>query len=175
MEQIKNPYEFSLNFEIEGVNLYLKLARETKNILGKRLFYTLARQEIEHAQRFDEIYTLILEKKNIKEIKFENSNINKVEDEIKLFFTNVKKFSLKDNVEDTSSYDLAMEMEEKTIKVYTDFLQQSGKEEEKDFFRQLLKEENKHLEALKNVYSYLKSSGDWFKEDESKIWNWMNI
>ncbi len=50
----KNPLEFSLDFEIKGTNLYLDFAKKTKNLLSKRLFYSLAKQEVEHAQLFDE-------------------------------------------------------------------------------------------------------------------------
>ena len=52
----KNAYEFSMDFEFSGVKAYLQLARESRNILSKNLFYSLAIQEAEHAKRIDEFF-----------------------------------------------------------------------------------------------------------------------
>ncbi|MCL5674530.1 MAG: ferritin family protein [Candidatus Omnitrophica bacterium] len=171
----KNPLEFSLNFEIKGANLYLKLAGKTKNQLSKHLFYTLAKQEIEHAQRFDEIYRSMIEQPHVKKMQLKAKNSDEVKNQLKEFFIKSEKTYLKQKSGDVSEYNLAMEMEEKSIKTYNDFLKQAGNEAEKEFFQQLINEEKQHLEALRNTCFYLTSSGDWFEKEESKIWNWMNI
>ena len=48
--------KFAHNFEVKGLNFYLSYAFKTKNKLAKELFYNLAKKEIEHAQKIDELY-----------------------------------------------------------------------------------------------------------------------
>ncbi len=129
---------------------------------------------MEHARRFDEIYRSIRDKSGLKEIPFGVTNIAGVETELKEFFEKAKALPLKEDKEDVAPYSLAMEMEEKGHRAYSEFLKKAVNEMERKFFECLIAEELGHLEALRNVYYYLTGTGDWFENDESRIWNWMN-
>lgn len=165
--------EFALDFEIKGTLLYVKLAKKTKNILGKRIFYSLASQEIDHAKKVDEIYEMIKENKGWDAVPSEN--LSTVESMFKDFFRKSAKLDLKKDSENISGYKVAMEMEERGYKAYGNFYNESAGIPEKNFFKQLMAQEKEHLDSLRNVYYYLTKTGDWFREDESKIWSWMNI
>lgn len=165
--------EFALDFEIKGTLLYLKLAKNTRNILSKQLFYSLGAQEIDHAKRADETYEMLKKDKGWSSIDTEN--LPPVESALKDFFKKAKKVDLKKNSENLSGYKLAMAMEEKGYGVYSNFYDNSKNESEKKFFKELMVQEKQHLDSLRNVYYYLTNAGDWFQEDESKIWSWMNI
>ncbi|MBN1385033.1 MAG: ferritin family protein [Elusimicrobia bacterium] len=174
METIKNDsLEFALDFEIKGTNLYLDLARKTKNILGKQLFYSLAGQEVEHAKRIEEIYDKLKNDKTSETIL--PQSLPSVESVLKEFFLKAGSTDLKKDTDNIPGYELAMEMERKGYKAYEGFYNNAKNESEKKFFRQLMKEENEHLISLQNVYFYLTKSGDWLQEDESKVWSWMNF
>ncbi|MDO8735173.1 MAG: ferritin family protein [Elusimicrobiota bacterium] len=165
--------EFALDFEIKGTLLYLKLAKNTRNILSKQLFYSLGSQEIDHAKRVDEIYEMVKENKVWEVIG--KRNLPSVEFALKDFFEKAKKINLKRDIKNLSGYKIAMEMEENGYSAYNNFYNNSKNESEKKFFKQLMEQEKEHLYSLKNVYYYLMNTGDWFREDESKIWSWMNI
>lgn len=165
--------EFALDFEINGTVLYLKLAKKTKNILGKQLFYSLASQEIDHAKRADEIYEMVKENKGWEAAG--ERNLPSVEFALKDFFKKAKKINLKRDAKNLSGYKIAMEMEEKGYNAYNKFYNNSNNDSEKNFFKQLMTQEKEHLDSLRNVYYYLTETGDWFQENESKIWSWMNI
>lgn len=165
--------EFALDFEIKGTLLYLKLAKKTKNILGKRLFYSLASQEIDHAKKVDEIYEMI--KKNKGWEASPSGNLPTVESIFRDFFKKSEKIDFKKDSENMSGYKVAMEMEEKGYKAYGNFFNGAASIPEKNFFKQLMVQEKEHLDSLRNVYYYLTNTGDWFREDESRIWSWMNI
>ena len=172
MEKV-DSLEFALDFEINGTILYLKLAKKTKNILIKQLFYSLASQEIDHAKRVDEIYEMVKENKEWEVLG--ERNLSSIEITLKDFFRKAKKINLKRDTENLSGYKIAMEMEEKGYNAYNNFYNNSKNESEKKFFKQLMEQEKEHLDSLRNVYYYLTKTGDWFQEDESKIWSWMNI
>lgn len=167
------PLEFALDFEVKGTQLYLNLAIKTKNVLGKKLFFSLAHEEMNHAEKVDLICSDIIETTGwniLNDIKLPT-----VQDELKSFFLKADKTVLKENAQDLSGYDIAMEMERTGYKTYKGFLNEAIAESEKEFFKQLLKQESEHLEALANVYKYFTGTGDWLQEEESKVWNWMNI
>jgi rubrerythrin len=167
-----NPCEFALDFEKEGVELYLNLARQSVNILGKELFYTLARQEVDHAQKIDEICRDLVAHKGSTLVSMEFPEIEK---EIKDFFQKMKHEDLKEKENDLTGYDIAIALEKKGFTAYRDFAAVSQTPKEKEFFTRMMEEEKKHLEALRNVYFYLSSPGDWIEQDESSVWNWMNM
>lgn len=168
-----DPIEFALDFERKGTIIYLDLAKGTKNLLGKRLFYSLAKQEVDHAKRADEIQQMINSAKGAG-IDY-TSQLPPVEKELKDFFQKAKKINLLKDADNLSGYKLAMEMERKGYKAYTEFCDNAANKDEERFFEYLIQEEKTHLDSLANVYYYLTKTGDWLDEEESRVWNWMNL
>jgi rubrerythrin len=161
---------FVLDFEAKGVEAYLKLAAKTENRLGKKLFYSLAAEEIEHARKADEFYGGISAKPGFKPVE-----AAPLESIIKGFFEKMEKTDMKKGGENVEGYELAMELERKGYAAYEKLLNDAKTDEEKKFFKWILSEEKEHLSAISNVYSYLTGTGDWLQEDESRVWNWMNL
>lgn len=167
-----SPLEFALDLELKGVNMYLKLATETSNPLGKKLFYSLAGEEIEHAKKVDEIYHKLSGYNNLQ---LTSKNLPSVANELKGFFLKSRSRDLEKGSENVSGYKIAMRMEKESIFVYNRFMETARTDLEKGFYRQIIKEEKVHLEAVLNVYSFLTKTDDWLQEEESKTWNWMNM
>ncbi|HAM37951.1 MAG: hypothetical protein A2474_03340 [Elusimicrobia bacterium RIFOXYC2_FULL_34_12] len=166
--------EFALNFEKKGTILYLDMARKNKNILSKQLFYSLASQEVDHAKKADDTYEIL--NKNIKDKSISLSkNLPSVELSLKEFFAKAKKIDLRKDVKNITGYELAMDMEITGYNAYRNFYKSTKNEIEIKLFEQLMAQEKEHLDSLRNVYYYLTDTGNWFEEEESKIWSWMNI
>jgi rubrerythrin len=69
----------------------------------------------------------------------------------------------------------AMERERQGLKMYQRLLEATGGDQAgRAFLESLVEEEWEHLEALVNTYRYLTLTAQWFDEEESKRWNWMN-
>jgi rubrerythrin len=166
--------EFALKFEANGTALYLTLASETLNLLGKHLFYSLAGQEVEHARRFDEIYRTIAQGGSGRETLPSSDDIRSVEDDLREFFTRAAKTELKADAGDETGYRIALEMEEKGFAAYKKFASEAAAGPEKTFLEALMAEEEKHIDAIRNVLLFLTGTGDWFENEESKVWSWMN-
>lgn len=163
----KSLRDFAVGFETKGVTLYLGLAAKAQNLLAKRLFYSLAEQEVQHAYLFDTGYFY-------QDTGTLASTINDIEQTLKDFWEKMKGIDLKKQDDHISGYEDAMELEKQSISAYHEFLSKSNDEKEKEFLNWIIEEEKKHLEALRNVYYFLTEPGDWFQNEESKIWNWMN-
>ncbi|MCX7706341.1 MAG: ferritin family protein [bacterium] len=164
----KSLKEFAISFETKGVNLYLSLAAKTTNPLGKKLFYSLAEQEVQHAALFD------TGKYQLKKGERVSGLIKDIESTLREFWEHAEKTEIKKDDTHFSGYELAMEMERQSISAYREFLLKSKDENEKEFLNWIIEEEKKHLEALRNVYYYLTETADWLQSEESKVWNWMN-
>lgn len=168
-----NALKISIDFEKKGVGLYLELAGKTKNLLTRRLFYSLARQEIEHILKFEDIYETLRNENKWPTWTVEEGE--KIEFIIKEFFSRAKKDPSIKAAGNVRGLELAMEMEKKGFRMYEKFLEKAVNVNERLFYKELLKQENQHYEALANVHLYLTQTSDWFTEEESRIWNWMNL
>jgi rubrerythrin len=164
--------EFAYDFELKGVNLYMKLAAAIDNVLAKEVFYSLAKQEVDHARRIDEIYAGLKSNKGWRTASM--TKLPAMEKEIKKFFSGASRAQLKKGAENLEGYEMAMRMERKGYIAYKEFFASAQTQGEKAFFRQMMAEENGHYETLANVYAYLTNTADWLQEDESRTWNWMN-
>ncbi len=165
----KKIVEFALDFEKKGTTVYLELASKVNNPLSKNLFYTLAKQEIEHAERIEK-FSVGLPSEKIAEFV----TAGQVEKDIKKCFEDMKNLSLPDE-NNLDVYKTAMELEKKGYDAYKKFYGESDNEDERKLLEFLLAEEKGHLDSIANVYSYLSGTSDWLEKEESKVWNWMNI
>jgi rubrerythrin len=171
-DETTTALSFVLDFEAKSAGLYLKLARETKNALGKKLFYSLAVEEVMHAQKADDIFQELEGKGTEKE---DGQKLPPLEKVMKDFFEGAAIKDRERGRQDLAGYELAMKMEREGDKTYAAFRDRVTDPREKEFFVRMVGEEKGHLDALANVYSYLTDTENWLREEESKVWNWMNI
>lgn len=155
----------AIEFEKNGVFMYLEAAGETNNPLARRLFYSLAIEEIEHITWIEDRLSenALPEKGDI------------LEEKIKHLFQSLKEIQIKEESDNVESLEKAMQMERKGRDLYKSLRDQAVSEGEREFFRRLVAEEERHLTSLENVYSYLTESEDWFHNTEANTWNWMNL
>lgn len=164
---------FALDFEHKGIRLYAGMAVKTNNLLAQEVFYSLAKQEIDHARRIGQISIKL--KKDRGWEPMVPDRLPDLEGEIKRFFETAGKTGLKGKNINIKGYETAMKMERKGYKAYQNFHAGASDAGEKEFFMTMMQEENKHYETLANVYAYLTNSDDWMRVEESRTWNWMNI
>jgi len=162
----------SLDFERKGGEHYIQLGIDTKQHLAKNLFYNLAKQEIDHMMRIEEIFEVVRQGANWPEIP--ERKMSEIEEEMKKIFERLDQKAREEGLDNLKGYRLAIEFEKKGYEMYTRFSETAGSEREKRFFAALAEEEEKHLEALDNVYHFLTESEDWLTVEESKVWNWMS-
>ncbi|MGB9813034.1 MAG: ferritin family protein [Thermovenabulum sp.] len=167
---MKEAYKKAIEFERKGFEFYKKIAGEITQPLAKRLFESLAEQEKEHIRSIEDIF----EKGSFEEGHKELSDGKKMEDEIKKVFYELEEEKRKIPLDHVEGYKLAMELEKKGYEMYKEFFQ-NAEGKEKEFFERLMEQEKEHLESLDNVYRYLTESEVWYSEEESKVWNWMNM
>ncbi len=167
-----NALTVALEFENRGRDFYARTAAEATDALSRKLFTTLGEDEVRHAEKIREIFSALSQGGVWPEPTAARQS--RLESVIRSFFeTNRDK--LTPSSDHIAGYEFAMQMEKTGIDMYERFSRESENDAEKKFFAALLGEERGHLEALRNVYFFLTSPGDWYQEDESHHWNWMNL
>ena len=162
----------SYDLERRGLDFYLSSATKCRNILAKRALFSLAQEEIQHMMKIDEILSVIDKNENWPDAGFKASDI---EISIRDFFEKTKVAASAPDKDSVAVIKEAMEFEKKSYELYSDLENKGSSENEKRFYSQLRQQEGAHYEALENVYYYLSKTGDWFGQEESKAWNWMNL
>lgn len=162
----KSATDKAIEFEETGYELYVKLAKASKDKLTKTLFNSLAVQEKEHIAYI---------KSFAKTKKFQKYKTTKVEAAIKKVWTVAKKEKIEATKDQLKGYVLAMKLEDKGYKMYTAAAAKAKNTAEKQFYEFLQKMEQDHYASLANVYFYLSNNDAWLEENESQTWNWMNL
>lgn len=162
----------ALKLEHKGSAFYLRMSRKTDNLLAKRLFDHLAMQEVEHIGRINEIHSAI--SRGQPWPVPQKKRIGFLEAEVKKIFSRLTREGGKPKLDNVAGMKIAMDMEWYSYRMYDKLAREAEEGPEKEFFRQISREEAKHHEALSNVYAYLTDNGDWLERSESQTWNWMN-
>jgi len=163
---LKKYLEDALLFEEQGAQLYKKLAGEAKTELSKKLFSSLAEQEVYHIQ----VIKSFVAKAVIKKVEFDS-----LEESIKKLYQSLSKEMLGKDLSQIAGLEKALQLERDGYALYKKAAAEAKTSEDKEFFEYLMSMEDGHYEALANLYYYYTESDKWFAEDESKTWNWMNL
>ncbi|MFO7820206.1 MAG: ferritin family protein [Halanaerobacter sp.] len=160
--------DLAIDLEQKGHDYYAENAARTDNPMAQSVLESLSQQELDHIETIKQIAA----GKGIENVEVTPSN---VEENVREVF---ESFSDKEKEEwsavDEEVYRHALKLEEDIYDLYADLAEKTdGKEEE--FFTALMEEENKHYESIQNALYYLTNNSKWLDEEESKVWNWMNI
>lgn len=159
--------------EKKGLEFYIASAVKTKNALARRTLFSLAQEEIKHMMKVDEISFALGNTE-----KWPNTTAigsESIEESIKEFFNSTGKENIERDKDVAYIIEEAMEFEKKSYELYSELSKKAAPGPEREFYTELMKQEEGHCEALENVYYYLTNTGGWFEKEESRSWNWMNM
>ena len=160
--------DLAIELEQKGHDYYETNAAETNNPMAKSILESLAEQELDHIETIKEIAS----GKGVENIDVHTAN---VEEEAKKAFESFTAKEREDWEEfDEEVYKHALDLEQDIYDLYAN-LAEKTKGKEKEFFEALMEEENNHYESIQNALYYLTNNSKWLDEEESKVWNWMNI
>ncbi len=171
-ETVPDALTAALDFEVQGRKFYLRTAEQASDPLSRKLFQTLAEDELRHQERFQQIFSRIQQGATWPQPAPAHATL--VEEEIHGFFA-ANRETLKPGTTTLEGYEFALRLEKTSIELYSKYARESGSAAERAFYEALIAEERGHLEAIQNVHYFLTQPGDWYQEDESRHWNWMDL
>jgi rubrerythrin len=163
VEFVLDSLDTGREIEMEGIKFYNKATETVKDTKGKGTLKFLANEEKEHLRFINNLSRSFKEKEGrekIDEIIKDHKNqmekpkifADKEEYEKKIEAGNTEKEILKE----------AKEVEERSIKFYGGCHQKVNETIYKEVFEMLVEEENKHLEWIEMMQSYMDVHGYWY-------------
>lgn len=154
--------ELAIRTEINGRAFYQRASAQSIYQLGQQLFLTLAAEEDMHRQKFEEIYEAIRKKKSWPVVELQPNKSNT----IKTIFEQAGRGNIRSNTSEMEAIKIAIDIEDRSIDLYTDFASATEFPAEKNFYNALIGEEKGHRLALLDYQEYLEDPGSWFVEKE---------
>jgi rubrerythrin len=147
-----SPYDFAMELEKEGESLYREFAESAPEKGMATIFLELAAQEKNHYETFRKM------KDNQETQKEETSYVN-----IQNVFKDWKK-NAKDMQIDSAQKDIyrkALDVEQKSIDLYSEKAQEIEDPEQKDMFLKIADEEKKHYQIVENIIGFMEKPEQW--------------
>lgn len=157
--------EVALNNELREREFYLKNAERTKNPLGRKMFISIADDELQHYNRLKELHNIWSNHE-----KWPETVPLKVKDTIvkDILLDFLKKVDQKTpgDTDDLEAVRIAIEFESKGARLYEELRDSSSDEKERDLFDLLSKMEKEHYLSLKDTEEYFIDPQAWFQKME---------
>ena len=165
----RESLELAIDLEKEGHDYYLEQAKDPENPMVEKVLKSLASQELDHI----EVIKDISEGKPVSAGDLPKTDM---EGQVKKVFDQFSDQEKKNwKAERTSVYEHALELEEKLYNLYKELAEETEDKEEKEFFKAIMGEENKHYESIQNVLYYITDHDRWMADKEGEVWGWMNV
>lgn len=154
-----NVFKFAMQMEKDGEAFYRQIADSTKNPGLKKIFNTLADEEVTHYNTFKKLA--------------EKTGARVVESDIlakaKNIFAEMKEsgpVDLSDETPQTDAYRKAMEAEKEAYTFYEEKAAECDDENEKKVLLVFAKEERRHYRLLENVLEFVARPDSWIEDSE---------
>jgi rubrerythrin len=155
----------AMEVERQGKAFYEEAAERVQDPMGKGVFQTLARDEVEHIRLLQAEYDAIQSEKDWMEL--DEAKVCEPGTPVKVFPDKRKAaLIIPKKAKDLDALKMAMDFELKGYEAYV----QAGKETDdpkgKQVFEFLAKQENSHYVFLQKTYDYLTTKGAWYFDEQ---------
>jgi len=154
-----NVFKFAMQMEKDGEAFYREIAAKTKNPGLKKIFDTLADEEVVHFNTFKQL--------------FEKTSADVMESDIldkaKSVFEEMKAAGSTDITDDTAqtdAYRKAMDAEKEAYTFYEKKAGETDDEKEKKILLTFAREERRHYRLLENVLEFVSRPDSWLEDAE---------
>jgi len=157
--------QMAIQMEIDGKKFYLKASQESSDKMGKDLLKSLAAEEDEHRQKFEEIYEAIRSKRDWSKIEFHPDGGRGLRT---IFAKATGKIGTirKAPATELEAVQTAMDMESKSYDFYKAQSKIVTYDMTRDFYEALATQEREHQLVLLDYYEYVRDPAAWFASKE---------
>ena len=163
MEEAQKALEIlqsAMKMEKDGHEFYLKSAEKSQSDVARNLFEVLAKEEIVHQEVISEIYEALKEGNQWPDVRITPVHAENAET---IFSAALKDpQQQKAAADDLEAIGIALKMEERSFKLYSERAKESTYPAEESFYSALALEEKKHIISLHDTEEYLTDPEGWF-------------
>ncbi|MBN2135421.1 MAG: ferritin family protein [Acidobacteria bacterium] len=150
----------AIQLEEDGIKFYRDIASKTSNELTKKMFESLAEDEVRHIEWIKNVAPDVATSKEFNEATYKR---------LKGIFSDAPAeviASAKATEEDVKAIDIAIGMETKSREEYLRYATGNNEPAVQKLFNMLADVEKFHAELLENSKEYLNTPADWFMQEE---------
>jgi len=154
-----NVFEFAMQMEKDGEKFYREIAGKSKDAGLKKIFNTLADEEVIHYNTFKSLH----EKTAAKAVE------SNVLEKAKNIFAEMKTkggLQVSDDTAQVEAYKKAMKAEEEAYTFYEKKAAEATVEAEKNILLTFAREERRHYRLLENVIEFVSRPEQWLEDAE---------
>ncbi len=152
-----NAIDYALKMELDGKAFYEKQAEDSKDLRIKQLFTMLAKDEQRHYEIIEGFKNTSYNYKGTETFKTTKNMFSEMLDK-------KQTFKVETNVFD--AYRQAIEMEKKSVNLYSKEAANSKNAYEKSILLKLAEEEKKHQTILENLTEFIRKGDEWVESAE---------
>jgi rubrerythrin len=157
--------ERAMEVERQGKAFYEEAAERVQDPMGKAVFQTLARDEIEHLRLLQAEYEAIESDQDWMEL--DEAKVCVPQAPLKVYPDQREAaLVIPPDATDLDALKLAMDFEQKGYDAYSKSGAETDDPKGKEVFEFLAKQENEHYVFLQKTYDYLTSEGAWYFDEE---------
>ena len=170
IQSLKTALMASIQLEEESREFYLKAAKKSKNLYGKKVFEALADDETRHIVVMKEYCEITAKKKSAPKLCAVVPQHKDIAKRILLSETESEQLAnVAVGADELKAYEIAMKMENKGYALYKESADKATDPDVNELYRFLMGEEEAHYDLLSNAYEYLKNPASWFTKEEKPI------
>lgn len=160
----------AIELEKEGLAFYSQAAERTHNELGKRIFRSLEKDEINHVRTIQAIYEALHHGHawpSTQELPASQADLRAM---IESFAADHKE-GLHAATDDLSAIDIGLDFERRSVAFYMEQSDRATTARDREFVKRLLAEEQLHWNALSELKSFLLDPASWFQVRERSMFD----
>jgi len=162
---VAKAIKMAIDLEKDGQKFFQDAANKTENVLGKKMFKTLAKDEIRHLETFQKMFDTITGTGVWQSIVKTIGAIGKVP----VFEEISKKSPTKDSASDLGALRTALNIERKAMEFFDKAIQETDDPLAKKIFGEIRKQEEYHYDLIQAQFDYVTKSGFWFDIAEFRM------
>lgn len=161
-ERLRSLIELAIQMEKDGINFYEGLSEKVPYESAKKMILSFADDERRHLKILNEIFSSMTSV-DIERYLAENPPKEKIKTVFDEVQGNIDVVTLQDEL---SSLKIALDMEEKSYKLYDEALSIEEDEDLKKLWKRLADEERKHYDIFWNTYDFISNPEEWVLREE---------
>lgn len=161
-ERLRNLIELAIQMEKDGIKFYEGLSEKVPYESAKKMILSFADDERRHLKILSEIFS------NITSVDIERYlEENPPKEKIKTVFDEVQGgIDVATLQDELSSLKIALDMEERSYKLYDEAFSIEEDESLKKLWKRLADEERKHYDIFWNTYDFISKPEEWILREE---------
>lgn len=156
--------KLAIRIEKVGKQYYEEAARKTANELGKKMFESLAKDELVHLETFEKMFGTIAGKEEWRELAKGSPKVGKVP-----IFEEEASEKSKADTNDIDALRVALDNERDSIELYKKASEEIKDSLARKIFNKIREEEEYHYDLLQAQKDHLTKSGFWFDVGEFRM------